>query len=391
MEKQILNGLARAKGIYRDRAGRVNELKAQGKKVMGYLCIYPVIEMMTAMDLVPFRIFGNMKEPVTVADKYLPSVVCPFLRSLLDVGLKGKYHFLDGITFVHTCDVGAQFSGNWKINIKTPYSHFIDMPHTTHEGALEYFKGLLKDYQTSMEDHFGQKLTPEKLARAVRLHNDQRALVRRLYEFKKTDPPLISGAETLEVIIALMSLPVEEGNDLLMEVIDDVRRRTLDLPKGKSRLLIWGSIIDDTAMLDLIESLDAHVVMDDTCVGSRAYFADVAETPDPLDGLARHYLTQIKCPRTFTEAGFGEIVKNYATDLQCRFGYIGDYIREYRVDGVILQSLRYCDACGYEIPGLKDFLKSIGTPGIYIEHNYTESAFAPLRTRIQGFIEILES
>jgi benzoyl-CoA reductase/2-hydroxyglutaryl-CoA dehydratase subunit BcrC/BadD/HgdB len=242
-----------------------------------------------------------------------------------------------------------------------------------------------------MEEHFGRKITPEKLARAVRLHNDQRGLVRRLYELKKTDPPLISGAETLEVIIALMSLPVEEGNDLLMEVIDDVRRRSLDLPAGKTRLLIWGSIIDDTAILELIESLDAHIVMDDTCVGSRAYFTDVEETADPLDGLARHYLTQIKCPRTFTEAGFGEIRKNYLDDLTFRFGYLGDYIREYRVDGVILQSLRYCDGCGYEIPGITDYLKSLDIPSIYIEHNYTESAFAPLRTRIQSFIEILES
>jgi benzoyl-CoA reductase subunit C len=391
MEKQPLNGLSRAKEIYLDRSRRINELKAEGKQIMGYLCIYPVIEMMTAMDLIPFRIFGNMKEPVTVADKYLPSVVCPFLRSLLDVGLKGKYHFLDGITFVHTCDVGAQFSGNWKINIKIPYSHFIDMPHTTHEGALEYFKGLLKDYQASLEDHFGQTLTPEKLARAVRLHNDQRALVRRLYEFKKTDPPLISGAETLEVIIALMSLPVEEGNDLLMEVIDDVRRHTLDLQEGRTRLLIWGSIIDDTAMLDLIESLDAHVVMDDICVGSRAYFDDVAETPDPLDGLAKHYLTKIRCPRTFMEARPGEVVRNYAQDLHHRFGYLGDYVREYRVDGVILQSLRYCDGCGYEIPAIKDYLNDIGIPGLYIEHNYSEAAFAPLKTRIQSFIEILES
>jgi benzoyl-CoA reductase subunit C len=391
MEKQILNGLARAKGICRDRARRVNELKAQGKKVMGYLCIYPPTEMMTALDLIPFRIFGNMREPVTVADKYLPSVVCPFLRSLLDVGLKGGYDLLDGITFVHTCDVGAQFSGNWKINIKTPFSHFIDMPHTTHEGALDYFKGLLKDWQTAMEEYFGNTITPENLKRAVRLHNDQRSLVRQLYELRKTDPPLISGAETLEVIISLMSLPVEEGNDLLMEVIDDVRRRTIDSMEKKTRLMIWGSIIDDTPMLALVESLDAHVVMDDTCVGSRAYFADVQETRDPLDGLARHYLTQIKCARTFTEAGFGEIRKNYLDDLSYRFGYLGEYIREYRVDGVILQSLRYCDGCGYDIPGIKDYLKGIGIPGIYIEHNYTESAFAPLRTRIQSFIEMLEA
>ena len=40
---------------------------------------------------------------------------------------------------------------------------------------------------------------------------------------------------------------------------------------------------------DLVESLDANVVMDDSCVGSRAYFTDVEITDDPMDGLVRPY------------------------------------------------------------------------------------------------------
>jgi benzoyl-CoA reductase/2-hydroxyglutaryl-CoA dehydratase subunit BcrC/BadD/HgdB len=140
----------------------------------------------------------------------------------------------------------------------------------------------------------------------------------------------------------------------------------------------------------MIESLDANVVMDDTCVGSRAFFKDVQITDDPLDGLAGYYLKEIRCPRTFKEANDGRILKNYADDLHNRFSYLGDFIKDYKVDGVIMQSLRYCDAHGYEVPGLKDYLKSVGTPAIYLEHNYTEAAFGPLKTRVQSFIEILD-
>ena len=171
MNTQISKGLTRAKELYADRSHRARELKQQDRKVMGYLCIYPVVEIMTAANVIPFRLFGDMKEPVTLADKYLPAVVCPFLRSLLDVGLKGKYDFLDGVTFVHTCDVGAQFSGNWKINIKLPFSFFIDMPHTTHDGAMEYFKGLLQDYKKALEAHFGCTISNETLAKAITLQN----------------------------------------------------------------------------------------------------------------------------------------------------------------------------------------------------------------------------
>jgi len=44
-------GLSKAKEIYRNRSRRVKELKAEGKKVIGYPCVYVPIEMLTALDL----------------------------------------------------------------------------------------------------------------------------------------------------------------------------------------------------------------------------------------------------------------------------------------------------------------------------------------------------
>jgi len=103
MAAEASKGLAKAREVYQDRPRRVLELRTEGKKIVGYLCIYPVLEMMTALDIVPYRIFGDMREPITKADTYLPTVVCPFLRSCLDLGLKGSYDFLDGIITSHIC------------------------------------------------------------------------------------------------------------------------------------------------------------------------------------------------------------------------------------------------------------------------------------------------
>jgi len=130
-------------------------------------------------------------------------------------------------------------------------------------------------------------------------------------------------------------------------------------------------------------------VMDDTCVGSRAYFSDVEPTDDPLDGLAHHYLADIKCPRTFRAKNYNDTTKDYMADLESRFSYLADYAREWKADGVILESVRYCDTHGYEVPQLRDYLNNIDLPSIYLEHDYTEGALAPLRTRVQGFLEII--
>ena len=382
-------GLVKAREIYRNRDQRVKELKAEGRRVIGYLCLYPVLEMLTALDLVPYRIFGNMSESITDADDYLPVIVCPFLRSLLDLGLKGRYDFLDGVVMAHICDVGARISHIWDVGVKTPYSYFLDVPHTNRKTSQERLKELLEDFQKSLESFTGKELSSTKLKEAIREHNQQRALVRDLYDLRKPDPPLISGTETLQVMMALMSVPVEEGTKLVKEVIDEVKERKDGPSKKSCRLLVWGPVIDDVALIELIESLDVNVVMDDTCVGSRAFFSDVPLTDDPLDGLAYRYLEGTKCPRTFRTSNIGGATIGYKADLEARFGYLGDFARQWNANGAILQALRYCDSHGYEIPQLKDYLESIGLPNTYLEHDYSETALAPLRTRVQGLTEII--
>ena len=100
MEKK--KGLARAKEVYENRDRRVGELKAQGKKIIGYLCCYPPQEIMTAAGCVPYRILGRAAEPITQADAYLDTILCSFVRSCLDIRMKGQLDFLDGLVGSHT-------------------------------------------------------------------------------------------------------------------------------------------------------------------------------------------------------------------------------------------------------------------------------------------------
>ena len=383
-------GLLRVKEIYRNRSHRVKELREEGKKIMGYVCLYPAVEIMTSLGLIPYRILGDVQEPPTKADAYLPPTSCSFLRSALDLGLKNRYDFLDGVVMTHTCDVGEKMARIWQMYLNFPYSYFVDTPHTIHEAAIKQHKELLKDFKNTLEAFTGRELSSEKLKKAIKVHNHQRALMRELYRLRKPDPPLISGTEIIQVIVALISIPVEEGNELLKQVIAEIMARKPSLQKKSARLLVWGSIIDDTSLMEVIEEdLGANVVMDDTCVGSRGYFSDVEFTEDPLDGLARHYLVELRCPRTFKENVFNKIKKEHMTDLENRFGYLKDYVREWNVKGVILQSLRYCDTHGYEVPDVRDYLNYIGLPSIYLEHDYSKAALSSLRTKLQAFLEVI--
>jgi len=181
-----------------------------------------------------------------------------------------------------------------------------------------------------------------------------------------------------------MSIPVTEGNALLRDSIKEVKSRKDGPKKQPFRLLVWGSPLDDVSIIEMIEDCGANVVIDDICTGTRFYWPEVEITPDLVGGLAQRYLDAVRCPRTFRETG-----NNYWADLEDRFAYIKDLAKDWNVNGVILQSMKYCDTHGYEVPGLKDYLKSIGLPALYLEHEYTMIALAPLRTRVQAFLETI--
>ncbi|MFC1895091.1 2-hydroxyacyl-CoA dehydratase subunit D [Thermodesulfobacteriota bacterium] len=377
-------GLARASEIYENRGEIAHELKAEGKKVIGYLCAYPALELLTAMDYVPYRVLGTMDEPITKADLHVPSIICAVLRSQLDLGLKGKYDFLEGFVGVHTCDCGEKFCHLWNSRVPLPYDHFIDFPHVVHEDSFAFLKDGLKVFQESLEEFSGKKLDPGRLKQEIARHNAQRAKVRELYELRKQDPPLVSGTEVLKVVLSLLTMPIDDGTRLVQEVIDEVKTRQDGPTKKGARLMIWGTPMTEVKLVEMIENLDASVVMDDICTGSRHWWPDVEITDDPLDGMAKRYLEDIKCPRTFRDSK-----NSYEEEQESRFGYLAEYVRDWSADGVLLISVKYCDTHGYEVPTIMAYFDRLGVPNMYLEHEYTMVATAPLQTRVEAFLEMI--
>jgi len=381
-------GLSRAREVYLNRSQRVRELKAAGKKIMGYPCVYVPLEMLTALDIVPYQTCGDRREPVTEADRALPHSFCPVMRNYLDCALKGKNDFLDGMVTAHSCDPQEKTARVWESYTHYPYFHFIDIPITIRPEALEYFRSQLDDFRKTLEAFTRKKLSKDKLELAIKSHNRQRALVRDLYELTKPSPPRISGTEIVQVLKALTGLPVSEGNDLLAETLDEVKNRNGGPEKQSARLLIWSSTLGDTDIMQVFEA-KANVVMNESCGGVRAYRGEVKLTADPLEGLADYYLNEITCARTFRQAAPGETRKDYIRDLQSRFGYLNGIIKDWKIDGAIMLLVRYCDPFAFEMPSLKDYFDSIGVPSTYIEYDYTTGALAPMRTRVEAFLETI--
>ena len=74
--------------------------------------------------------------------------------------------------------------------------------------------------------------------------------------------------------------------DLLEEIIAEVRKGENGPEKQPARLLVYGCEISDSTFPELVESSGANIVIDDLGMGTRSYWEDVPVTADPLEGLA---------------------------------------------------------------------------------------------------------
>jgi len=378
--------LEQAKRIAENRDKRARELRIDGKKVIGYFCSYFPLEILTAADLVPYRIMGNLTDTITEAHAYCDPALCPFVKSCFDAALKGAYDFLDGWVTPDSCDSRVNIYRIWKYNLPSPYTYWLNVPNFLDEDCFKFFKEELVLFKKSVEKFTQREISDQKLEQAIDLHNEQRALLRELYQLRKPEPPLIYGSEVIQVIMAVASLPIEEGNQLIQGIIAEVQRRS-DGPKSKKRLLVWGPEIDHPAFFQLIEDCGGNVVTDDLCLGTRCFWYDVGKSPDPLDALSVRYLDRVMCPRTIR--GKGEGWATYQQDLEERFGHIKYFAREFSVDGVILYVMKYCDLHEFDVPDLKDYLEKEGLPVLHIESDYTMAALGALKTRIQAFLEMI--
>lgn len=384
MAEQQVNGLATAERYYREYGSRARELKASGKKIIGYLSALGPLEIMTAAGVVPIRLKGNVSEAITQGDAYMETIVCPFVRNVFDAAVKGKYDFLEGMVLPHQCDSIDRTDDVWADTLKLPYWHYLNVPHVTDDPSIDFMKDILRLLIASLEKLTGKKITDDAIAQAVKAHNENRQLMRDLYSLRKSDPPMISGTEMMKVLVAAMSLPVDESSALIKNVTEEVKARQKPAGGKAPRIMLIGDQIDDVAMMEAIEGTGARLVMDDLSVGSKMYWNDVDATPDPVQGIAERYLRKLKIPTTFVGTG-----DTYEQNLEERFGHMKRYIEEFKVDGAILFIYKYCDPYGFDVAPMKSFIESSGTPVLYIEDEYSTSSLARVKTRIEAFLEMI--
>lgn len=353
------------------------KFKNSGGMVIGYFCSFIPEELFIAAGLLPFRMRGTGSLGTERADEYFTSNNCSFPRHCFNQALTGKFDFLDGLVVGTSCDTTRFIYDNWKAShIKTPFLYLLGYPHVSGEVMADYYRKELVKLKDALEAQFGVQITDEKLKAAIKLCNVTRALQRKIYEMRKSDSPPITGSEMVSIMVAGVSMPKNEYNADLKQLISDLEALLSGNQKYSARLMVVGSCGDDDVMSSIAEEQGAIVVTDHTCFGGKLKYGSVDETvAESLEALANYQvLTRPFCAKV-----------GGAYPLRAKV--IIEAAKEFGVDGVIGQRLGCCDTWGGELYILKDDLKDAGIPSLMIEREYVPDSEGQITTRIQAFIE----
>ena len=173
-------------------------------------------------------------------------------------------------------------------------------------------------------------------------------------------------------------MPKDRFNQLAEQRLAELERRNPPPASSGPRLLVLGGALDEPGYLEQIESMGASIVADQLCWGSKS-FADLTdEETDPIDAIARRILEHMPCPRMLDQ-------------YPKRLAHLLEAVRQYRVDGIICERLKFCDLWGGEIEMLRRSLKQeAGIPLLVLERDYAAAGgVGQLRTRVQAFLETL--
>ncbi len=370
--------------IHGIRPAELVEAQKRGRKVFGTFCVYVPDEVAVACDGIVTGLCGGSQFWVPDGEQVLPSDVCPLIKASVGARLGRTCPFFriaDVFVGETTCD-GKKKA--YEILANDAPMYVMDVPQMKREKDIVKWAGEIEEFAAMVEEVTGNDLTAENLGRAIKVINDKRRALARVYEARKSTVAPISGTDALLMMqIAFFDDPVrcaEMCNKLADELEQRIAEGVSAMPAGSKRILITGTplAVPNWKLHHIIETCGAVVACEEMCTGTRYFENLVDEGQTTLEGQFR--------------ALSERYMKNNCACFTPNTGRIDDDIRlarEYRVDGVINTNLTFCTTYKLEGPALERAVEEAGFPVLNIETDYSDGDSEQLRTRIGAFVEML--
>lgn len=360
---------------------KMKEHKDRGGKIVGIYCSFVPTELIMAAGAVAVSLCATSEEPISAAEEYLPSNLCPLIKASYGFGLTDTcpyFYFSDFIVGETTCD-GKKKMFELLNDIKETY--VMQLPSSRDEIALNMWEQEMYKFWRKLEDFYGITITEEDVKKAILKKNAERDLILEYLELSKLNPSPISGYELGTKLDALSFIPdMDERCRQIRQRIDEVKadweQNYKEKVSGKPRILITGcpngGVRDKT--IKILEELGADVVAFDTCNSNREKIEKVDTSLPVAQALAKKYLN-INC--------------SVMSPNENRLKFITDMVDEYEVDGVLEIILQACHTFSIESYNVKKAVVAKGIPYLKVETDYSKADAGQINTRLEAFLETI--
>lgn len=367
---------------------------AKGRPRIGIYCILVPEELIYAAGAIPVRLCAGCFDIAKNSEDFMPRDSCPLVKSSMGLSVNGGlklFDMCDAVIVPTTCDskrkLGEELSAHQNVwMLEVPHIKDMEFSKQIWLEQIWALKAKLEAFRTP-DGRSCRKITAKRLGEAVGNTLEAQRELRRLLDLRKSEHPPIWGRQAAALTNSYAYAPVREWTAALMHLNDQLAEKVVNTRtaqrKKKPRIFVAGSpvIFPNFKIHELIEEMGGVVVADESCAGDRYLYDPVGHAEpnltDQMTAIASRYLAPCICP-------------SFAPNAD-RLTMIRRNVADYAVDGVVYHVLKGCIVYDFEVNRVEKVLKECGIPLLRVETDYHPEDVEQLRTRIEAFLEMIQS
>jgi len=349
-------------------------------------------EMFHALGVAPFlpEVMAGFTAGLGLADQTLKKAssswysqdLCTFHRSAsgaVEMDLFPDPSFI--VTTNLACDAAQKSFYHYAVTygIEDKY-HLLDVPYDNNPESVKYLSGQLEKLAKIISGETGSPVDRDRFARTLELSNEFRDWALKINDIRKELTRYPENFNGLNFILPFHSLigtkkAVKLYQSIYMELESFLKAQRAAENSGNSspKKILWMHLKPyyKNEIFDIIDKGNCRVVFEEI---NNVYWPRL-DPEKPFESLARKMLSH---PLTGRASN--------------RTSALGKMIRDYNIDGGILFTHWGCRQSNGSARIIKDYFRERGIPVLVLDGDCvdrTNSSEGQIKTRLQGFIEIL--
>jgi len=343
--------------------------------VVGHFQVYFPEELAHAAGMLPFKVRGAQIE-ARQAEARFGSYLCSILKTSLELVLSQRVT-LDMFISHPICDAARNLAAVWGRNFTYPCQILYLPQNANSKHSAQYLRDEYARLMRDIEEVAGRRISDDDLRASIRVFNENRRLLHKLYAIKRETPWLLPADEAYVLMAVGGMIPREEHNELLKAVIPQIEARPAK-PQDRIRVVFEGGFCEQppTDLLRAI-ALSCYVVDDDLLIGLRWIQEDVATEGDPLLNLADAYLEK---------SSYSPVQHDLRKPKEAM---LLKRMKEARAGAAIITAAKMCEPGLDEQVAYSKALDEANIPYFVSEFEESMTSFDHLQIQLETFVENL--